>query len=192
MMVFLLLETVDLCVTLCQHCQGRRLDAPHIQGAVVEDGEKPGGIDPHQPVCLLPTKGRLIQSFILATGAQGGKALTDCHILHRGNPEAQDRLLAACHIIHQPEDQLPFAPRVTGVHYRIHIRAVHQGTEVFKGVLLAGGKHIAERLRQNGKIVIAPFLEMLVISRRVHRAYQVAHTPGNKKAVALIKAIGPG
>ena len=45
MMVFLFLKEHDLPVALHQHCQGRRLDAPHIQGAVVEDREKTGSID---------------------------------------------------------------------------------------------------------------------------------------------------
>ena len=36
------------------------LDTAHIQGAVVENGEKPRGVDPHQPVRFLTAEGRLI------------------------------------------------------------------------------------------------------------------------------------
>ena len=100
--------------------------------------------------------------------------------------------MAIRHLIHQTEDQFPFAPGVTGIDDGIHIGAVHQGAEIFKSVFLARCQHIAERLRQNGKIVISPFLEMLVIVASIHRGYQVSHAPGYEKAVALIKAVGPG
>ena len=120
-MIFFFVEQRDLCVTLRQHCQRRRLHTPHIQGAVVEDGEKAGGVDSHQPIRFLPAKGRLIETVTLRAGAQVTHALTDRHILHRGNPEAFHRLFAPGHFIHQPENQFPFAPRVTGVYHRIHI-----------------------------------------------------------------------
>ena len=38
-----------------------------IQGTVVEDGEKTGGIDPHQPIRLLPAKGRLIRMAAISS-----------------------------------------------------------------------------------------------------------------------------
>jgi len=191
-MIFLFVEQCDLCVTLRQHCQRGCLHTAHIQGTVIENGEKARSVDPHQPVRFLAAEGGLIQCFIIGAGAQIRKALPDSAVFHRRNPEAENRLVASSHFIHQSEDQLPFTPGVTGIDNGIHIGAVHQGTEIFKGVLFAGCQHIAERLRQNGKIVIAPFLETLVIAARIHRGYQVSHTPGHKKAVALIKAIGPG
>ena len=191
-MIFFLVEQRDLCVTLRQHCQRRRLHTAHIQGAMIEDGEKACGIDPHQPIRFLAAEGRLIQGFIISAGAQIRKALPDSAVLHRRNPETEDRLVASSHFIHQPEDQLTFTPGVTGIDNGIHIGAIHQGTEIFKSVLLARRQHIAERLRQDGEVVIAPLLETLVIARRIHRGYQVPHTPGNEKSAALIKAIGPG
>ena len=191
-MIFFLVEQCDLCVTLRQHCQCGCLHTAHAQGAVIEDREKSGGIDPHQPIRFLAAECGLIQDFIIGAGAQIRKALPDSAVLHRGNPETEDRLAASGHFIHQTEDQLTFTPSVTGIDDGIHIGAVHQGTEIFKSVLLARCQHIAERLRKNGKIIIAPFLETLVIAARIHRGYQVTHAPGHKKAVALIKAIGPG
>ena len=191
-MIFFLVEQRDLRVTLRQHCQCGGLNTAHIQGAVIENGEKARGVDPHQPIRFLAAECGLIQGFIIGAGAQVRKALSDSAVLHRGNPEAKDRLAAAGHFIHQPEDQLSLTSGVTGIDDGIHVGAIHQSTEIFKGVLFAGCQHIAERLRQNGKIVIAPFLEILVIAARIHRGYQVPHTPGYEKAVALIKAVGPG
>ena len=191
-MIFFFVEQRDLRVTLRQHCQCGRLNTAHIQGTVIEDGEKARGIDAHQPIRFLAAEGRLIQGFIIGAGAQIRKALPDGAVLHRGNPKTKNWLAAAGHFIHQTEDQLPFTPGVTGIDDGIHIGAVHQGTEIFKSILLARCQHIAERLRQNGQIIIAPFLETLVIAARIHWGYQVPHAPGYEKAAALIKAIGPG
>ena len=56
-MIFLFVEQCDFCVTLCQHCQRRRLHTTHIQCAVIENGEKARGIDPHQPIRFLAAQG---------------------------------------------------------------------------------------------------------------------------------------
>ena len=56
-MIFFLVEQCDLCVTLRQHCQRGRLNTAHIQGAVIEDGKKACGIDPHQPIRFLAAQG---------------------------------------------------------------------------------------------------------------------------------------
>ena len=57
MMILLLLEQRDLRVPRRQQGQGGRLDTPYVQGAVVENGEKAGGIDPNQPIRFLAAEG---------------------------------------------------------------------------------------------------------------------------------------
>ena len=52
-MIFLFVEQRDLRVTICQHCQRRCLHTAHIQGTVIENGEKTSGVDPHQPIRFL-------------------------------------------------------------------------------------------------------------------------------------------
>ena len=56
-MIFFLVKQRDLCVTLRQHCQRGCLHTAHIQGAVIENGEKARGIDPHQPIRFLAAEG---------------------------------------------------------------------------------------------------------------------------------------
>ena len=124
-MIFFFVEQRDLRVTLCQHCQCGGLNTAHIQGAVIENGEKARGVDPHQPIRFLAAEGRLIQGFIIGAGAQIRKALPDSAVLHRGNPETEDRLAVAGHFIHQTEDQLTFTPGVTGIDDGIHVGSVH-------------------------------------------------------------------
>ena len=76
-MIFFLVKQRDLRVTLRQHCQCGCLNTAHIQGTVIENGEKARSIDPHQPVRFLAAEGRLIQGFIIGAGAQVRKALSD-------------------------------------------------------------------------------------------------------------------
>ena len=52
-MIFLFVEQCDFCVTLGKHGKGRRLDAPYIQGAVIENGKQPRGVDSYQPIRFL-------------------------------------------------------------------------------------------------------------------------------------------
>jgi hypothetical protein len=124
-MILFLVKQRDLRVTLRQHCQCGCLNTAHIQGTVIENGEKSRSIDPHQPVRFLAAEGRLIQGFIIGAGAQTRKALSDSAVLHRGNPETEDRLAATSHFIHQTEDQLAFTPSVTGIDDGIHVGSVH-------------------------------------------------------------------
>ena len=81
-MIFFFVEQYDFCVTLGKHGKSRRLDAPHIQSAVIENGKQPRGVDPHQPIRFLAAEGRLIQGFIIGTGTQIRKALPDSAVLH--------------------------------------------------------------------------------------------------------------
>lgn len=87
-MIFLFLEIGDLGVPVHQHFQRQCLDAAHGQGLVVQDREKPGGVNADQPVGLCPAQGRLIQRVIVMARFQMGKAVLDGAVLHRGNPEA--------------------------------------------------------------------------------------------------------
>ena len=57
MIVFLFLKEHDLPVPLRQHSQGRRLHTAHIQGFVIEDGKKTGGVNADQPVSFLAAEG---------------------------------------------------------------------------------------------------------------------------------------
>ena len=81
-MIFFFVEQRDLRVTLRQHCQCGGLNTAHIQGAVMENGEKTSGVDPHQPICFLAAEGGLIQGFIIGAGAHVRKALPDGTVLH--------------------------------------------------------------------------------------------------------------
>ena len=192
MMVFLLAEQNDLAVTVGQHRQGGRLHPPHIQSAVVKDGEQAACVDPNKPVRLLAAKCRLIQRVIVRAGAQGGKALPDRRILHRRNPETGERLGTSGSLIDQPEDQLTLAPRVAGVDQFRHIRAFHQGTENVELVSLFLGHHIAEGVGQDGKVLIPPLLIAVIVGGRVRQSHQMTNAPGNEPAAAFKIAIGPG
>ena len=56
-------------------------------------------------------------------------------------------------------------------------------THPIKSTLKSAIDYICNPEKTDGKLLVAA---------RIHRGYQVTYTPGHKKAVALIKAIGPG
>ena len=76
------LEGVDLSFPLDNERQCRGHHTPDVEGAVVQHGKQPCSIDPHQPVCLGTTEGRISQAIIVSTGAQVCKALPYGGVLH--------------------------------------------------------------------------------------------------------------
>ena len=192
MMVFLLAEQDDLAVPVGQHRQGGRLHPPHIQGAVVEDGEQATCVDANEPVRLLAAERRLIQRIIVPAGAQVGKALPDRRVLHRRNPEAGERFGTSGGLIDQPEDQLTLAPCVAGVDQLRHIRSFHQGTENVELGGLFLGHHIAEGGGQDGKVLIPPLLIAVIVGGRIRQPHQMPDAPGNEISISFKIAIGPG
>ena len=187
--VFLFLKIADFGLPVNQHIEGRRLDTAHGQGLVVEDGEKPGGVDPHQPIGLRPAQGRLIQVVVVGPRFQVGKALADRGVLHAGNPKALERLFAARHLIDETENQLTLAPGVGGAHKARHVGVFHQGAQHGKLSFLLGGDDVLPLLRQNRQVVIAPLLETLVIGSGIGKGNKVADTPAHQIAVSLHVAV---
>jgi len=185
MVVFLFLKEHNLSVTLCQHCQGRCLYPSHIQGFMVEDRKKTGGVNTDQPVRLRTAQGRMVQRFIAAARLQVGKALPDSRILHRGNPEPPDRFCAAGHFHRQTEDQFSLTPGVTAVHQLRHVRALHQGLYDGKLLFLSGGYHMLPDFRQDRQVLIVPFLIAFLIGSGLCKGYQVPDTPGHQTTVPL-------
>ena len=159
---------------------------------MVEDGEQPGGVDPDEPVRFLAAEGGLIQRVILRAGAQVLEALPDRRVLHGGDPQAGEGLLASRHLIGQPEDELALPPGVAGVDQLGDVLSLHEVLQVLEGVLLALRQHIAEGLRQDGKVIILPFLITKVVPGCVHRGHQMPHAPGNDEPISFKTAIGPG
>ena len=156
---------------------------------MIENGEKPGGVDPHQPIGLRPAQGRLIQVVVVGPRFQVGKALADRGVLHAGNPKALERLFAARHLVDETENQFPLAPGVSGAHKAGNIGALHQRTQGVKLLFLIVGNDVLPFLRQNRQVVIAPFFETLVISPGVGKGNKVADTPAHQIAVSLHVAV---
>ena len=134
--IFLFLEIRDLGVALHQQIQGRGLDTSHGQGLVVQHGEKPGGIDAHQPIRLGPAQGRLIQRVIVRSRFQVCKAVFNGAVLHTGNPKTLERLFTPRHLVNKTENQFSLAPGIGGAH-----KAGHVGALQISVVLLRGPDH---------------------------------------------------
>ena len=76
------LKGVDLSFSLDNERQRWGHNAPDVEGAVVQHGKKPCGIDPHQPVGLGTAEGSISKSVIVRTGAQVCKAFPYGGVLH--------------------------------------------------------------------------------------------------------------
>ena len=112
--VFLLVESGDFAFSLHQHCQRRRLDAPDHQLLMIERREQPCTVDPNNPVRLGTGKGGFVEPVILAAVPQMVKALSDCAVFQRADPQAFERLRATGFLVDQPKNQLALAPRIGG------------------------------------------------------------------------------
>ena len=152
---------------------------------MVQHRKQPGGVDAHQPVCLGPAEGRLVQPVIVRAGAQVCKTLPDGGILHAGNPQAFHGLLAARQAVDRAEDQLALAPGVAGVHYLGHILPPQQGAQHVKLIPFVLGDGEAPGLRQNGQVIIAPLGIVGVVCGGICQPGQVPQAPGHQPAVAF-------
>ena len=179
------LKGVDLSFSLDNECQRWGHNAPDVEGAVVQHGKKPCGIDPHQPVGLGTAEGSIPKPVIVCTGAQVCKALPYGGVLHRRNPEPFHRLLAACQLIDAAEDQLALASGITGIYHLRHIRGVHQLFENIKLLFLILSHHHLPMLRQNRQVIISPLGILGVIAVCICKTGQMAHAPADTPAVAL-------
>ena len=179
------LKGVDLSFSLDNERQGWGHHAPDVEGAVVQHGKQPCGIDPHQPVGLSAAKSSIPKPVIVRTGAQVCKAFPYGGVLHRRNPEAFHGLLAACQLVDAAEDQLALASGIAGIYYLRHIRGVHQLFENIKLLFLILSHHHLPMLRQNRQVIISPLGVLGVIAVCVRKTGQMAHTPADTPAVAL-------
>ena len=110
--VFFLVEHHNFSVALHQQIQRRRKHPPHIQGLVIQHGEKPRRIDTHKPICPRTAQRRLIQRVVFRSGSASGKALADGAVLHRGNPKTGKGLCESGLLIDKAENQLALAPGI--------------------------------------------------------------------------------
>ena len=189
------LEGADLGLPLDNQGQRWGHHTPDVQSAVVQHAEKPGGIDPHQPVGFGPAQGGRIQPVIVAARFEGRKALPDGGILHAGNPQPEHGFLAAGQIIDGAEDGLSLAPGIAGVHHLGHIGPLHQFFQQVKLFFLIGGHRILPFLRQDRQVLIAPLGIVRVVGGGIRKLRQVAETPAHQIPaafqIAVLSVYGP-
>ena len=175
------LKRLDFRFPLYQQCQRGRHHASDIQRAVIQHREKSCGVDAHQPVRLASAKRSIIEMVVLAAVAQVFKALADCRILHRRNPEALHGFHAACQKIDGAENQLALASRVAGIDDFRHIRTAHQLRQQIQLLFLIAPDAVLPAFGNDGELFTAPSGIRLVIYLSGSQFRQVAEAPGNEK-----------
>ena len=178
------LESINFRFPLYDQRQRGRHHTPDIQRAVIEDGEKPCGVDAHQPVGLAAAECRCIEIIVCAAVLEHFKAPADRRIFHGRDPQALHGLVAFVEQIDRAEDGLALAPGVAGVDDLAHICPVHERVEQSKLLCLVSGDGILPALRQNGQIVIAPFGILFVVSSGFGQLRQMSKAPGHDVAAA--------
>ena len=125
-----------------------------------------------------------MQSVVFPSRTQLCKALFDGLVLHGGDPQPLHGLCAARHVVDGAEDQLPLAPRVTGVDdlgYIIPAHEIPQQLELF-GFIRSQG--IAPACGQDGQIVIAPLGVLFIVHIRARQLRQMPEAPAHKVAAS--------
>jgi len=113
-------EGANLFLALDQNGQGRRLHPADGKqrraiAPAVPDGHRPGGVQPHQPVGLGATAGRIGQGFHVAASPQRREAIANCLVGHRRDPQPPDGDAAVGELIDITKDELALAASVAGV-----------------------------------------------------------------------------
>ena len=113
------------------------------------------------------------------------KAVSYGRILHRTNPQPQNRFLASGLFIDQPENQFALASCIGGTNHGAYTFIVHQPAQGRKLFFLVVCYLIFPACRENRQIVISPFCVFFIIGFRLRQFYQMADAPRYKPAVAF-------
>ena len=175
--VFLLVEGGDFAFTLHQHCQRRRLDAPDHQLFMIECREQPCTVDADNPICLGTGKRGFVEPVIVAAVSQMGKALSDCAVFQRADPQALERLRATGFLVDQPENQLALASCIGGADKLGHTLITHKVTQHLELLLLVLRDFKQPFLRDNGEIAVPPFGKAFIIGACIRKPHHMTNTP---------------
>ena len=183
------LESVDFRFPLYDQRQRGRHHTPNIQRAVIENGEKPRGVNAYQPVGLAAAERRRIEIVVCAAVFERFEALADRRIFHRRDPQALHGLVAFVEQIDRAEDGLALAPSIAGIDDLAHVLPVHERVEQGKLLGFVSGNGILPALRQDGQIVVAPFGVLFIVGSGFGQFGQVPKTPGHDIAAAYKIAV---
>ena len=175
--VFLLVEGCDFAFTLHQHCQRRRLDAPDHQLLMIECREQPCAVDADNPICLGTGKRGFVEPVILAAVSQMGKALPDCAIFQRTDPQALKGLCATGFVVDQPENQLALASCIGGADKLGHTLIAHEVAQHLELLLLVLRDFKQPFLRDNGEIAVPPLGKALIVGACVRKPHKMTNAP---------------
>ena len=174
----------DLRLPLDDERQRRGQDAPHVEGAVVEDGKQARGVDAHQPVRAGAAEGGLVQSVVLPSRTKVRKAPADGLVLHGGDPQPLHGFRAARHVVDGAEDKLPLAPCVAGVDDLGHVLPAHEVPQQLELPGFVRFQREAPACGQDGQIVIAPLGVLFIVHIRAGKLRQMPVAPAYKVAVS--------
>ena len=175
---------------LNHHAQRRRLhaaDSGQKETAVarVEGGHGAGAVDADHPVGLGAATRGVGQGQHLRVAAQAGKTVADSGRRHGLQPQALHRVFGFGILLNQPEDELTFAARITGINHGVHVFALGQLDDgIEPGLGLVNGLEVKVG-RDDGQVGKAPFAALDVKFFRRLNLHQVADRRGDDPVITL-------
>ena len=166
------------------HRQCRRHHPANLERSAIKQRVQPCRVNAHQPVSVIPAKGRPVQIVIFGTILQGAESFDNGFLFQGRDPQAFHRQLAAGFLIYQPEDQFALAPGIRSADNMCNPLIVHQLFQNRKLLYRLGQHSILPYIRQDRKILIPPGLILFVIYFRLGRTDQMTDTPADNITVS--------
>ena len=175
----------DLFLSGRDHGKGRSLHPAAGKLRIIFAGQRPGGIDTHQPVGLRPCYCRPVKIIVFLCIFQMSESLPDGLICHRGNPQPPERFLAAGFHQNPPRHQLTFPTGIGGDDHLRDIFAFHLALHRLKLSSGLRNHHQLQMLRHHRQVFHPPGLKLLVVALRVRQRHQMPKPPGDHVFIAL-------
>ena len=144
---------------------------------MIECREQPCAVDADNPICLGTGKRGFVEPVILAAASQMGKALPDCAIFQRTDPQALKGLCATGFVVDQPENQLALASCIGGADKLGHTLIAHEVAQHLELLLLVLRDFKQPFLRDDGEIAVPPFGKALIVGACVRKPHKMTDAP---------------
>ena len=106
-----------------------------------------------------------------------GKALSDCAVFQRADPQALERLCATGFVVDQTKNQLALAPRIGGADKLGHTLIAHEVAQHLELLLLVLRDFKQPFLRDDGEIAVPPFGKALIVGACVRKPHKMTDAP---------------
>ena len=183
------LKAPDFFLSPRNHGQRWRLHSSAGELRIILAGQRPSGIDAHQPVRLRPGDGRFVEMLVLPGIFQMRKTIPDGFVSHRRNPQTLQRLSASRFLQNPPGHQFSLSARVRSDHHFPHILAVQKTFHLTVLSARLGNDFYLQLLRHDGKHLQLPFFIFFIVILGILQGNQMTQRPGYDILLSLHESV---